>query len=339
MPHFSRRTFIKTAAATTAFVSVNILSHPGDAAEFTYKFGNNQTTDYPITVRATEAAARIREKTSGRFELQIFPAGQLGSDTDMLSQVRSGALQFYTCSGINLSMLVPVAAICDVGFAFKNYDQVWGAMDGDLGNYIRGEITKKGLYVLPKVWDIGFRQTTSSLRPIRTPDDFKGLKIRLPNGELALWMFKAFGAAPVTMNWAEVYTALQTHIADAQENPLSSINAGKLYEVQKYCSMTNHMWDGWFFLGNGRAWQKLPKDIQEIVENELNVAAEDDRKDIARLDSSLAGGLKERGLIFNDVDIEPFHDKLRQAGFYPEWKKRFGDEAWSLLEKYVGKIS
>ena len=156
----------------------------------------------------------------------------------MLSQLRSGAIDFFTLSGLILSTLVPVASINGIGFAFKDYPSVWKAMDGSLGGYVRGEIDKRGLVAMDKMWDNGFRQITSSTRPIKVPADLKGFKIRVPVSPLWTSMFQAFGASPVSINFSEVYSALQTKIAEGQENPLSLIQIAKLYEVQKYCSMT-----------------------------------------------------------------------------------------------------
>jgi TRAP-type transport system periplasmic protein len=338
MTKVTRRQLVKTAAATTAFACLNVLRYPANAAEFTYKYGNNVPPTYPMNVRVRAAAERIRELTGGRFDLQVFPNGQLGTDTDMLSQVRSGAIQFYTASGLVLSTLVPVTAINALGFAFKDYSQVWPAMDGELGAHLRAAILNGGLYPMRKIFDIGFRETTSSTRPINTPDDYKGFKVRIPVSQLGVSMFKALGASPATINFSEVYTALQTHVVDGQENPLSIIDTGKLYEVQKYCSMTNHMWDGFWFLGNRRAWERVPKDLQEIVENELSVAAEADRQDIAVLDGSLKAELEKKGLVFNSPDTAAFRLVLQKSGFYAEWRKQFGEAAWGLLEKYVGQL-
>ena len=123
---------------------VAIRTRPADAAEFSYKYANNLPAAHPLNLRATEAMARIREATGGRVDIQVFPNNQLGSDTDTLSQLRSGAVEFFTLSGLILSTLVPPASINGVGFAFVDYDQVWKAMDGKLGAYVRGEIGKRG---------------------------------------------------------------------------------------------------------------------------------------------------------------------------------------------------
>src|ERR1700760_104219 len=168
----SRRRLLATTAAATAFPLVAIRTRPAHAAEFSYKYANNSPVSHPLTIRTTEAAARVKEKTSGKVEIQVFPNNQLGSDTDMLSQLRSGALEFFTLSGLILATLVPVASINGVGFAFPDYPTVWKAMDGELGAYVRGEINKSNLVAMEKIWDNGFRQTTSSTKPISSPDDY-----------------------------------------------------------------------------------------------------------------------------------------------------------------------
>ncbi|AWM86577.1 TRAP transporter substrate-binding protein [Microvirga sp. 17 mud 1-3] len=307
-------------------------------AEFTYKYANNLPETHPMNARAREMAAAIKAETNGRVDLQIFPNSQLGSDTDTLSQVRSGGVEFFTLSGLILSTLVPAASINGVGFAFPNYDAVWKAMDGELGAYVRAQIAKANLVAMDKIWDNGFRQTTSSTKPINTPDDLKGFKIRVPVSPLWTSMYKAFDAAPASINFNEVYSSLQTKVVEGQENPLAIVSTAKLYEVQKYCSLTNHMWDGFWFLANRRAWERLPEDVRTIMAKHINAAAIKEREDVAKLNANLQQELAGKGLVFNQPDPVPFRDKLRQAGFYAEWKGKYGDEAWAILEKSVGKL-
>src|SRR6266704_4219074 len=265
MSRLTRRKFLATtAAAGGGLASFGILTSRARAAEFTYKYANNVPVTHPMNVRSREAVDKIKEESGGRLEIQIFPNNQLGGDTDMLSQVRSGAIEFFTLSGLILSTLVPVASINGIGFAFKNYDQVWPAMDGSLG------------------------------------------------------------ASPASINFSEVYSALQTKVVEGQENPLSVIDIAKLYEVQKYCSITNHMWDGFWFLANTAAYKKLPNDLQEIVAKNLNAAALKNRDDIRKLNESLQGQLTQKGMAFNNTDAELFRAALRKAGFYDEWKQKFG---------------
>jgi tripartite ATP-independent transporter DctP family solute receptor len=334
-----RRLLGTTMAAGAAFPLVSILSWPANAAEFSYKYANNSPVTHPLNIRTSEAAARVKEKTSGKVEIQVFPNNQLGSDTDMLSQLRSGALEFFTLSGLILSTLVPVASINGVGFAFKDYGQVWPTMDGALGTLVRGEIAKRGLYAFSKMYDNGYRQITSASKPVKTPQDLSGFKIRVPASPLWTSMFKAFGASPTTINFNEVYTALQTHVVDGQENPLSLIDTAKLYEVQKYVAITNHMWDGFWFLANKKSFEAMPANLREIVEAEFNASAIAEREDLAKMNNGVADTLKGKGLQFVETDAAAFRGALKKAGFYEEWKGKFGAEAWGVLEKAVGNLS
>jgi len=332
----SRRAILAGATALPLFA---IRSHPASAAEFSFKMANNSPVTHPQSVRQQEAASRIKDATGGRVDIQLFPNNQLGSDTDMLSQLRSGAIDFFTLSGLILSTLVPVASINGIGFAFKDYDTVWRTMDGKLGAFVRGEIGKRGLTAMDNMWDNGFRQITSSTKPIRTPADLKGFKIRVPISPLWTSMFQAFGASPISINFSEVYSALQTKIAEGQENPLSLIEIAKLYEVQKYVSMTSHMWDGFWMLANAKSFGSMPKDLQDVVAQNLNRSALDERADIAKLNDTVATSLKAKGLTFVEVDKPAFRTALKDAGFYADWKKKYGDEAWGLLESAVGTLS
>jgi TRAP-type transport system periplasmic protein len=336
----NRRKFLHGGtAAATGIAAFGILTRRGDAAEFTWRYANNNVVQHPMNVRLREAVERIREQSNGRMDIQVFPNSQLGGDTDMLSQLRTGAIQMFNLSGLILSTFVPLASINGIGFAFKSYDQVWTAMDGALGTLIRAATAKSGLYAFASMWDNGYRQITSSTHPINAPDELKGFKIRVPVSPLWTSMFRAFGAAPASININEAYSAMQTKIVEGQENPLALIDLYKFYEVQKFVSVTNHMWDGFWTLANGRVWAALPKDLQGIVERNLNEAATQERADVAALNASLQGALSQKGMAFNNTDAEKFRAALRTAGFYAEWKEKYGAEAWAVLESQVGALS
>jgi tripartite ATP-independent transporter DctP family solute receptor len=330
-----RRTLL--AGAALPLFAIN--TSRARAAEFSLKLANNSPVTHPQSVRQQEAADRIKAATNGAVEIALFPNNQLGSDTDMLSQLRSGAIDFFTLSGLILSTLVPPASINGIGFAFKDYDTVWKAMDGKLGGFVRSEIDKRGLTAMDRMWDNGFRQITSSTHPIKQPADLKGFKIRVPVSPLWTSMFQALGASPISINFSEVYSALQTKIAEGEENPLAIIQTAKLYEVQKYVSLTDHMWDGFWLLANKRGFAALPPDAQTIIAREFNASALQERADIAALNGSLTDGLKAKGLEFIEVDKPAFRTALKTAGFYADWKKKYGDEAWGILEAEVGTLS
>lgn len=326
-------------AGTSALPLFTILPRRAHAAEFTYKLATGQDPSHPVNKRAQEAVDRIKAATNGRLEIRLFPANQLGSDTDLLAQVRNGGVEFFNQASSVLSTLVPAAGIVNTGFAFTDYDQVWKAMDGPLGKYVRGQIEKVGLLTMSKPWDNGFRQITTSTRPIHTPDDLRGLKLRVPSAPMLSTLFTALGASPTPINFNEVYSALQTRLVEGQENPLAIIATARLYEVQKYCSLTNHVWDAYWILGNRKAVDRLPKDIQEIVFREFEKSANDERADIAALSKSLRGDLQAKGLQFVEPDKNVFKAALAKSNFYKDWRGKFGEDAWKLLEEGAGSLA
>jgi tripartite ATP-independent transporter DctP family solute receptor len=325
-------------AGTAAFPLLTMVKWPASAAEFELKYATGQDPTHPVNLRAQEALTRIREATSGRVDIKLFPANQLGSDTDLLTQVRNGSIEFFNLSSLILATLVPVSGITSVGFAFKNYDEVWKAMDGELGDHVRAEIAKTPIFTVSKIWDNGFRHVTSSTREIKGPADLKGFKLRVPPAPPLTSLFKALDAAPTPINFNEVYTSLQTKVVEGQENPLAIIATTRLYEVQKTCSLTAHVWDGYWVLGNKRAFAKLPTDIQAVITRELDKSAVDQRADIAKLSDSLQADLKAKGIIFIDVQKDEFRKALASTNFYAEWKQKYGPTAWDLLEKVSGKL-
>ena len=309
-----------------------------DKQRLRYKLGTDLPVTHSVNVRLKEAIQAIESDTHGEVEVALFPNNQLGSDPDMLSQVRFGALELATFPGTVMSTLIPVTSVTGVGFAFTSYDKVWAAMDGEVGNHIRRSIEKFKLQPFDTVWDNGFRQITTSVRPIKSPEDLRNLKLRVPPVPLWVAMFKALGAAPVSLPLSEAYQALQTKVADGQENPLALINNAKFFEVQKYCSLTNHAWDGFWFVASGRTWKNMPADVQQIMRKHINAAALKQRDDIVRANVDLQKALEAKGLQFNTVEPAPFQALLKTNGFYKSARERFGGEAWALLQRYTGDI-
>src|SRR4051812_48709956 len=164
----TRRRFTASALASGAMLGFGVPLRRANAAEFIFKWGTDVPETHPLNVYAKKAAEAISRETNGRFELKLFSNNQLGSQTDMFAQLRSGALECFTLSGVNaLSTLIPSASIYGLGFVFKDYDAVWKAMDGKLGALLRAQINKAGIVVMDKIWDNGFRQVTTGAKPIR----------------------------------------------------------------------------------------------------------------------------------------------------------------------------
>ena len=333
----SRRSI--TLALGAALPLCAVRTRPARAAEFTYKLATGQDPTHPVNKRSQEAIERIQKATDGRLEIKLFPANQLGSDTDLLGQVRNGGVEFFNQSASILATLVPAAGLVNVGFAFNSSEQVYAAIDGPLGKYIQDQIAKTGLLTVSPSWANGFREITSSSRPIHSPADLAGFKIRVPASPILTSLFQALGAGPTPINFNELYSALQTKLVEGQENPLPIIATAKLNEVQQYCSMTNHVWDGYWILANHRAFQKLPTEIQEIVNREFTRAGKEERADIDQLSGTLRQSLTEKGMKFIDPDADAFRAKLKASTFYKEWRGKFGEEGWQLLEAASGALT
>ena len=330
----SRRRFAAMTAAT--FASIGIVRAPARAAQFSFRYGNDQSTSSPVTIRAIEMWKAIEHETGGRLVVQTFPDSQLGGDTQMISQLRSGALHFLTEAGIVLGNVVPVAQLEGIAFAFKDEQTAFAAMDGTLGEIVREEIGKRGIYAFANPWDNGFREITAN-KPVRTASDLDGLKIRVPASPLSVDLFKTLGAAPTPLNVSELYPALQTHVVDGQENALININQSKLYEVQKTLNFSNHSWSCWWFLANQDAWNSLPPDIQQIVSRNVTKYAKLQRRDFAQLTNSLTEKLRGQGMQVYNCDVPTFKERLKP--YYAKWKGELGSKAWGVLEQYSGPLA
>lgn len=334
-----RRAFVAGTAAAVVAPALVLPRGAHAAAEFRLKYGSELPANHPQNVRAKAATEKILKETNGRVSIETFPNGALGSITDMISQVRSGALEMLSVAAASLTTFDPKASP-SIPYAFKDYDAVWAAVDGDLGAYSRKVIaTRTGLQVFDTMWDHGFRQMTSRTKAIATPEDLKGFKIRVALVPVYVSLFKALGAAPTTINFSELYTSLQTRVVDGQENSLALIDSAKLYEVQSHCALTNHIWEGYVTTCNAGAWKRLPPDLQEIVTRNFREAALAQREDMKALASTLQTQLSGRGMKFNPSDVAPFRETLKTAGFYREWKEKFGPEFWAVLEKYAGPLA
>lgn len=334
-----RRNVLKKIAGVAAATLAPGVAFAQSTSKFNLKIAITLPESHPTPVALKAACAEILKESNGRLNIEVYASGQLGSDTDTLSQVRSGAIDFICTAGSIYGNLMPTAAINSIAFAFPDYATVWKAMDGELGAHIKSSFDKVNLTQIGRVFDHGFRQITHSTKPINTPKDLVGMKIRVPATPLWTSMFKGFDASPATVPLGELYTALQTKVVDGQENALPTIDAVKLYEVQKYCSTTSHMWEYFSLVGNKKNWNALPEDLRALATTTFDAHAVKQRNAHDALNSTLEAKLKGQGMQFNRVDTKPFRETLQKAGYYAEWQKKFGPETWSLLEKYTGKLA
>jgi len=330
-----RSRFVALAGAGVAAPA--LATRPADAAAITFKWGHATQAEHPLAINAGRVRDEVRERSGGRLEIQLFGNNVLGGDPAMLTQVRSGALQLYSGFGGAYEAIAPLAGIEGIGFAFRSQAQALAAFDGPLGALVRRQIDARGgLVTFDRAWVNGFREITTSTKPIVTVDDLRGLRIRTPSAAIWVDLFKTLGASPTPIAASEMYTALQTHIVDAQENPFTIIQTYKLFEVQKYISVTNHMWSNFWITANAAAYHALAPDLQQILRDGMNRAALSNRRDMQASNDSLAATLTAAGMTVNQVDTPPFRAKL--GPFYEKYRTAYGDEAWRLLEASVGKL-
>ena len=283
----TRRTVLSRASIVAGGViaSPAILHWPAYAAEFAYKCGTALPDGHPMVIRGREAAAKIKEESGGRLDITFYTEQRPrpGHRDDLADHRRRAGNVLPADRPARPEERRP-AAIFGVGFAFDGYDPCLGS-DGRRSRQLSARIAKGiGFHCIDKAPDHGFRQITMKSKPINTPDDLKGVKIRLPVAPYLIALFKALGASPTPINFGEVYSALQTGLVDGQENPLILIDTAKLYEVQKYCSMTNHVWACIHYSFSNPYWNKLPNDLKDAVGQALQRRGDDRARRLAEDD-------------------------------------------------------
>jgi TRAP-type transport system periplasmic protein len=303
-----------------------------ETALFRYRLGLNQPADSPTALRLAEMAEAIRTETGGRLALDVFPESRLGPDPQMLADLRAHVLDFYL-AGATLGDLAPASALSLLPFAFTDAKAVFAALDGALGDRIRGELAQNGLHAFRRCWQNGFHHLTTRARPIRSAADLAGLKIRSPGGAIAADFFRTFGAEAGMVPFSRLYEALKTGTFNGQSDPLGVALSLRLYEVQSSLSLTGHWWSGFTLLANAAAWAALPRDIQETVERNAERFALLQRADIARVNAAAADDLARRGMQIATADVASFREKL--GDFYMRWRAKAGAEAWRLVETYA----
>jgi tripartite ATP-independent transporter DctP family solute receptor len=332
----SRRRFTVGLAATGGML---LLTRRLRAAEFELRNFHNQPADSPQHRRLVQLWTAVEQETGGRVHCTVLAENNHtpGSDPAVLKMLIEGQVDFFNLNGGIIGNVVPAANVQGIPFAFRDEAQVYRAIDGDLGQYLGQEMRAKGIYAVPGAcFENGFRQISSSLRPIRTAADLQGFKMRTPAAPIYVECWKALGATPVVVNFDQLYDTLKTKTADGQDNPLNIVELLKLYEVQKYESMTNHMWSGFNLIANLKMWEGLPADVQASIQRNAKKYADLQRNDNDALNHSLRAKLIQRGMVFNDVDPASFKGML--GSYYAHWKGVIGQRTWTLLEGHVGKL-
>ena len=331
---WTRRSFLTAAVAAPA-----ILAGPARAADFTFAQYHNQATDTPLHRNLVRMWEAIAQETKGRAVARVHAEnnGLAGGDQDALRMLQSGEITFFTLMGGILGELSPIAEAQQLPFAFRSAAQAHTTMDGPFGRYIAETLAVKDIHLFPVgSFDNGMRQVASTARPLVTPEDFVGVRMRVPPGQVIADTFRAFGAEPVTTTANQILAAMQSGRVEAQENPLAVIEGFKLYEVTKHISMTNHIWSGFNLLAHRPTWTNLPEDIRAVITRNATAYVRIQRTEQQAFNTSLETRLKGRGITFHEVDQAAFRRRL--SGVYATWKEKIGTRGWTMLEAEVGRL-
>jgi tripartite ATP-independent transporter DctP family solute receptor len=333
----SRRRFTIGVMATGGMM---LATRRAQAATFELRQFHNQPADSPLHKRLVQMWDAVELQSGGRIRVHTYSDNNqiAGGDPAALKMVVNGELDFFTLNGGSIGNLVPAMNVQGILFAFRTPAQVFGALDGDLGDYLREEMKTQGLYAVRRgCFDNGFHQITCATRPIRSVDDLQGLKIRTPDAPIYVEAWKALGAAPVVANLNKLYETLKNGTAEAQTNPLATAEFLKLYEVQMYVSMTNHGWSGFNLLANLKLWESFPRGVQQVIERNALKFVRVQREDHEALNTEFRTKLAQQGMTFNEADTSSFRPRL--TSYYAHWKETVGSRAWALLEAHVGKLA
>lgn len=285
----------------------------------------------------------VEAGTNGSVQVEVYPAGQLGNERETMEQVKVGVVQSYIASAGGMAPFYPSYGVLDIPFAIPDYAVAWKVFDGPFGDFLKEDIAKvTGFKVLGFGEAGGFFQLSNSKRPITSVDDMKGLKIRTMTLPSHQNLMRTYGAAATPIAWAEVYTSLQTGVADGQHNPIPIILLGKLYEVQKYLSVTNHLYGTYCWIMNNDFYNSLADNEKHVVQVAAMTAITAGRGLNRIIEASEKGlpTLIKEGMEVNTPSpeaLQVFREMGRESAM-KFIKENYGDEGVAFAEKYLKAI-
>jgi tripartite ATP-independent transporter DctP family solute receptor len=273
-------------------------------APTTIRLGLSANPGSLLFITADEFARRANEALKGRVDVKVYPSSQLGTDEQMIKGIRAGILEMFVPSTI-MSTVEAKYGVFEMPYLIKDWNHMRKvAASPEIKRALFEPLPPKGVRVLA-YWENGFRHITNSTRPIVKPEDLKGIKLRVPSGVWRVKMFKVYGANPTPLAFAEVYSALQSGVMDGQENPFVQIWTGRFHEVQKYLSLSGHVYSPAYPMVGEKFWQTLPGDVRATLERIAVETQEVAWREGERLDKELQGKLAQ-ALKVNEVDKNAF---------------------------------
>ena len=300
-------------------------------AATTIKIGHVLNTDHSWHKCLTGFASDVSKATKGNVAIKVYPSGQLGNEKDMVEGIAMQTIDGGLIGGGSFQPIEPTAGIEALPYAWPTHEAAYKAYDGELGKAILGKLEKKGVVGLAW-WENGFRNITNNKRPIVKPEDLKGIKIRVTPDKMRLDTFNTLGSTPMPIAFGELYSALQQGVVDAQENPYAIIYSNAFYEVQKYLSISNHIWGSALLCINKTVWKKLSAADQKAVLAAAKKWCKIQRDMTKKDEADCLAKLKAKGMKVNSIDVKAF-----QKAVAPVWKKyesEFGKDTIDLVRKY-----
>ncbi|SDJ92409.1 TRAP transporter substrate-binding protein [Natronincola ferrireducens] len=281
-------------------------------------------------ISAVKFKELVEERTGGKVEIEVHPNATLGDERTLLEGMQMGTVDMGIITNGPIANFVPQVAVFELPFLFSSHEEVYGVLDGDIGKEIlkkMEDVNLKGLAFAER----GFRNLTNSKKPVATPDDMKGLRIRVMENPVYIDTFQALGANTVPMAWTETLTALQQGTIDGQENPVVVIHSFKLDETQKHLSLSRHTYSPATIMMSLNAFNKLPADIQEIIERSAQEAAEHARAINIESEEILLKELQERGMEITEVDTAVFQEAVQSV--YDKYRGQYGEYMDKIQEQ------
>ncbi|WP_455483803.1 TRAP transporter substrate-binding protein [Haemophilus parahaemolyticus] len=299
------------------------------SAETSLRFGYEAPRSDSQHIAAKKFNELLGKKTKGEIKLKLFPDSTLGNAQTMISGVRGGTIDLEMSGSPNFTGLEPKLNVIDIPFIFKDREHVYKVLDGEVGQGLLKDLEAQGLKGLA-FWDVGFRAFSNSKHPVTKPEDIKGLKVRTNQNPMYIEAFKLLGGNPVPMPLAELYTALETRAVDAQEHPIGIFWSSKLYEVQKYLSLTNHGYTPLIVVMNKAKFDSLSPELQTAILEAAKEAGQFQRDLNVKNEKGIIENLRKQGVeVIEKVDTQPFQaiiaDQVRKS-----FVEKHGDE---LLKK------
>jgi len=304
-----KRLFVKTLLAAVAVAAVGV----AQAQVKTIKFANQNAKGHPIVMGMEKFAELVEQKSGGKMKVNVFPGGALGSDQANVSMLQGGTLEMAAMNSGIFASVVKDFAVYDFPFLFSTPKEADAVTDGPFGRQLHAKLEEKGMVGLA-YYELGFRQLTNSKRPIAKVEDIAGLKLRvIPNPINVDWV-SALGANPTPLPFPELYAALEQKAVDGQENPVATIQGAKLFEVQKYMTLTNHQYNPQSVVVSKKYWDSLSAEEKKVLQDAANESSKYQREQSRSAAAGILDALKKAGMQVNELpaaEVDKLRDKMK----------------------------